>query len=940
MGIRKVSYYKRKQTKRALTLKKKKGMRIRSFELLLSYDAAFYVHMGKHSKKTLPLSVKRKSRRAAAKRRWKEHEKSTMPRSVVKRKRNKASMAQRKRWARAKILHAIGSSDVEEDAHVEYFENKLQRRFEPEIFTPVVPKEAETPSCSQVIDTTIIKDEIQETFIKQENCMLPIKNEFDESYMEIENYTIPIENEVENNYFGSTKCFIPTSQSTSRKCFRIRNVKSLKFDESIQEVKADILIIRQIDPCLKSNGTAHHTEKYELINRTIAPQLVVRRGQFFEIVLTLSRRYNPDKDAISFIFTVPDEYNPSFGQGTLVPVPLLKQFNTYAPWNAIIDSFDDTNVKVHITPAADCIVGKWRMEVDTKIIDGDAYSYSWETDIYILFNPWCKDDQVFLKDEEWRNEAVLEDVGLIYRGTFNRIRPCIWKYQQFEKQVLECSLYLIKHIGKINGHFRSDPVMIARALSAAVNSVDDNGAVIGNWSEDFTGGTPPTEWIGSMEILQKYYKKKKPVKYGQCWVFSGVLTTICRAIGIPARTITNYKSAHDTQGSLTVDYFMDENGKILEDLNSDSIWNFHVWNEVWMQRPDLGNAYAGWQAIDATPQERSGDIYRVGPSSTVAVKLGEVKRPYDTGFLFAEVNADKVFWRYSGPTHPLKLLGKDIHSIGKLVITKSAGKWVYDDITATYKYSENAEEERETMFKALRQSENMFSRYYLNDDFNDIVFRLETRDDIKIGQPFAVYLVMKNVNKTRDYVVVVTIRIDAVAYTGKVGKNIKQNRFKVLVKADAPLEVQASATYSEYRKSLMDQAAFNVTCLASVEDTEFEYYTQDEFRVRKPDIKIMLLSHPLQNQEVPVDVYLENPLPIALRRCEFTIDAPGLDKKLTLKVKDTIPPGGKALVKFKFVPPSVGSQTIAAKFVSPDLEDVDGFLNFVVEKIKLENGDS
>ena len=34
--------------------------------------------------------------------------------------------------------------------------------------------------------------------------------------------------------------------------------------------------------------------------------------------------------------------------------------------------------------------------------------------------------------------------------------------------------------------------------------------------------------------------------------------------------------------------------------------NFHAWNDVWMSRPDLPSGYDGWQAIDATPQERSG----------------------------------------------------------------------------------------------------------------------------------------------------------------------------------------------------------------------------------------------------------------------------------------------------------------------------------------------
>lgn len=42
------------------------------------------------------------------------------------------------------------------------------------------------------------------------------------------------------------------------------------------------------------------------------------------------------------------------------------------------------------------------------------------------------------------------------------------------------------------------------------------------------------------------------------------------------------------------------------DLDSDSIWNFHVWNECWMCRPELASGYGGWQAVDATPQEMSG----------------------------------------------------------------------------------------------------------------------------------------------------------------------------------------------------------------------------------------------------------------------------------------------------------------------------------------------
>ena len=47
-------------------------------------------------------------------------------------------------------------------------------------------------------------------------------------------------------------------------------------------------------------------------------------------------------------------------------------------------------------------------------------------------------------------------------------------------------------------------------------------------------------------------------------------------------------------------------------------------------------------------------------------------------------------------------------------------------------------EEREVMLRALRQSGNVFSRYYLNDEFEDVNFDFQLLDDIVIGSPFTV----------------------------------------------------------------------------------------------------------------------------------------------------------------------------------------------------------
>lgn len=65
-----------------------------------------------------------------------------------------------------------------------------------------------------------------------------------------------------------------------------------------------------------------------------------------------------------------------------------------------------------------------------------------------------------------------------------------------------------------------------------VNSLDDNGVLIGNWSGDYSRGTNPSAWVGSVEILLSYLRTGYSVPYGQCWVFAGVTTTGSRGTGI------------------------------------------------------------------------------------------------------------------------------------------------------------------------------------------------------------------------------------------------------------------------------------------------------------------------------------------------------------------------------------------------------------------------
>lgn len=56
---------------------------------------------------------------------------------------------------------------------------------------------------------------------------------------------------------------------------------------------------------------------------------------------------------------------------------------------------------------------------------------------------------IFLTGHSHREEYVQDDGGLMFRGVYNRIKPTPWNYAQYEKDILECALYLVREIGKV-----------------------------------------------------------------------------------------------------------------------------------------------------------------------------------------------------------------------------------------------------------------------------------------------------------------------------------------------------------------------------------------------------------------------------------------------------------------------------------------------------------
>lgn len=88
-------------------------------------------------------------------------------------------------------------------------------------------------------------------------------------------------------------------------------------------------------------------------------------------------------------------------------------------------------------------------------------------------------------------------------------------------------------------------------------------------------------------------------------------------------------------------------------------------SSVWLKLSKTTKYFAKCltQPSDATPQEPSDGLYRCGPTAVEAVKQGEVDKPYDGKFVYAEVNADEVFWLHMGPKQPVKLISQSTTSL-------------------------------------------------------------------------------------------------------------------------------------------------------------------------------------------------------------------------------------------------------------------------------------
>ncbi|KAM4809138.1 protein-glutamine gamma-glutamyltransferase K [Rhinophrynus dorsalis] len=657
---------------------------------------------------------------------------------------------------------------------------------------------------------------------------------------------------------------------------------------------------------------SHHTDEFEY------DDLIVRRGKPFRICVTCQRSFNPKNDEISILLQL--------GTSQPVTLPLVKEFDE-SSWGCQVDEVSGQKVILWLNTSAQAPVGKYQLTVTTKSRGG---SYTHPPDpslsLYILFNAWCRKDSVFMDNEEWRQEYVLNEIGRIYYGTEHQIGERSWNYGQFVKGILGSCLYLLDR-GGLSPTARGDPISVTRVISAMVNSMDDNGVVAGCWSGDYNDGTNPVSWVGSVDILLQFHQTGTSVKYGQCWVFAGVTCTVLRCLGIPGRTITNFASAHDTDGNLTFDVYFDENMKPLEEKNSDSVWNYHVWNDCWMTRPDLPSGYNGWQAIDATPQETSNGIYCCGPSPLLAVKNGLVNIKHDTPFIFSEVNSDKVFLQRMS-NGQFKKVHVEERAVGHCISTKAVGSNGREDITYLYKYPEGSAEERNAVHTAAKYGNKTIAEVDITES-DDVSLSIESQDGVIMGSDINVRVTLQNNSGSRRSVSL-SMAVAVMFYNGVCKESFKTENREVSLNPGEGKSVGMLVSYAEYRSQIVDQGAMMLTVSGVVRETSQKLAKQYTFRTRTPDLFIKVHGVPIVGQQISAEIVFTNPLNETLRNAAFHVEGPGLQRPKIVNVGD-IGPRKTISITERFTPLRPGPRQLIASLESNQLSQVHGSTEIIVQ---------
>ncbi|PNJ15980.1 EPB42 isoform 2 [Pongo abelii] len=306
--------------------------------------------------------------------------------------------------------------------------------------------------------------------------------------------------------------------------------------------------IKSCDFLAARNNEEHHTKALS------SRRLFVRRGQPFTIILHFRAPVRAFLPALKKVaLTAQTGEQPSMINRTQATFP-ISSLGDRKWWSAVVEERDAQSWTISVTTPADAVIGHYSLLL--QVSGRKQYLLGQFT---LLFNPWSREDAVFLKNEAQRTEYLLNQNGLIYLGTADCIQAESWDFGQFEGDVIDLSLCLLSADKQVEKW--SQPVHVARVLGALLHYLKEKRVLPTPQTQATQEGALLNKRRGSVPILRQWLTGRgRPVYDGQAWVLAAVACTVLRCLGIPARVVTTFASAQGTGGRLLVDEYYNEEG--------------------------------------------------------------------------------------------------------------------------------------------------------------------------------------------------------------------------------------------------------------------------------------------------------------------------------------------------------------------------------------------
>ncbi|KAL5489676.1 hypothetical protein EMCRGX_G018794 [Ephydatia muelleri] len=637
-------------------------------------------------------------------------------------------------------------------------------------------------------------------------------------------------------------------------------------------------------------------------------EALLRRGNTLVMKIVLS-------SALSGRYTISLTFVPSYR-----PRDRFGQFRA----KGVAQNKSDLWLSIEIPP--NFPVGKYNPHISIALESSDdVLTHFHSKFIIVLFNPWNTGDDAYVEDEAVTRECLTDDVGTIWRGTHRQMTPLLWEYGQYEESCLEAALSLLQSLTADECRSASS---VSRAIVARVNSRDGMGVLLGSFAGKHASGMHPCRWNGSAPILQRFYRTKTPVRYGQCWVFAGVVVTLLRALGVASRCVTCYEAAHQSARLMHVDRYFTADGDLIHDASSDNVWLYHVWTEAWMRRSDLPSGYDGWQVLDACSSERLGGTQRIGPCSVVAVKEGLLGKqwPYDGEFVQSEINSEIRYHRVTPTAGNVKnakcvLALVQQGQVGLKIITATSKRGTPADITENYRH------------ELIDSKAHVTSANTTPVKTKGCTFELCTSDEAALGDNITLNIKIHNsgsLMRTVDGRVVGK----AVYYTGAAVKNFMSMEFAGVVAPGKDSTVTLPIAAKSYMKVLTEQCLLQFFLVAKVRESKQLYLKPHNFQLCPPRLEVECPASINEGSNVKVKLKFKNVLFTSLSRLLFLVQAQGLCPQREIVYRRLALPGGVAMAEFSIKAQKKGKFIFLASMSCDQLADVRGWAEIDVVPVQ------